>query len=138
MHCKKPVLTMALGLILLAMLVSCGSTNLDGTTWVLVSLNGQPPVAGSNIRLHFGVGQQQRQFEGFSGCNSYGGTYTSDQNTLKFVEIQSTAMACERQDLMQQEQVYVQALQKAATYQIENGRLEIGDAGGQTVLVFQS
>ncbi len=38
---------------------------------------------------------------------------------------------------MQQEQAYMQALQKAATYKIENGRLEIGDAGGKTILVFQ-
>ncbi len=61
---KKQILTTVLGLILLAVLPACGvfgiqpsgGADLNGTTWVLVSLNGNPPVAGSNIRLHFGAG----------------------------------------------------------------------------------
>lgn len=38
---------------------------LDGTEWKLVSLNGQPLVAGTHITLAFADGH----ISGFSGCN---------------------------------------------------------------------
>ncbi len=139
----KLILTLLSAAALLSVLAACSTSqaegaNLDGTTWTLVSLNGNPPVSGSNITLHFGQGQQRGQVNGSSGCNSYGGKYTATQNTLKLSDIMSTLMACQRDDIMQQEQMYLSALQKAASYKIENSRLEIGDAGGQTILVFTS
>ncbi len=142
----KPILTLLGAFTLLAVLASCSisqaqspaGADLDGTAWTLVALNGNPPLAGLNVTLNFGQGQQQGQVSGSSGCNSYGGKYTTANNTLKISDVMSTLMACQRDDIMQQEREYVSAIQKAATYKIENGRLEIGDAGGQTILVFTS
>jgi heat shock protein HslJ len=37
---------------------------------------------------------------------------------------------------MEQEKAYIEALQNAATYQVIDDRLEIGDASSETMLVF--
>ena len=54
------------------------SVNLTGTEWVLVSLDGQPPIQGSRITLMLAEGQ----LKGIAGCNRYGGTYRQEGNRL--------------------------------------------------------
>jgi heat shock protein HslJ len=57
---------------------------LDGTSWMLVSLDGQPPLPGTEIRLGF----SDKGFSGNSGCNYYAGSYTNDNGNLLFLEYQ--------------------------------------------------
>ena len=68
---------------------------LAGSSWQLVSfglLAATTPVAGeSPITLEFGANGQAG---GRGGCNSYGGTYTLQNSSLKFREITSTLIAC--------------------------------------------
>jgi len=108
---------------------------LEGTEWVLVSLNSNSLVAGSNITLNFAEGKAA----GYSGCNSYGGQYTATgDGSLQIPELAVTVMLCLMPEgVMQQEEVYVKALSSAAAYRVVDDRLEIGDASAETILVFE-
>jgi len=111
-----------------------GAADLDGTEWMLASLYGSDLVEGSNVTLNFGEGS----VSGFAGCNGYGGGYTAvDDGTLMIPEIAVTAQLCQPpDDVMPQEDAYMQALGNAAAYRVTDGRLEIDNASGETTLVF--
>ncbi len=139
----RSILLFALCLPLLALSASCGglgiasssAPNLVGTTWTLALLNGQPPVPGSDVTLHFAPGGGARPFDGSAGCNHYGGMYTVNGNQLTFGEIQATAMACDRNDLMQQESAYLKALQQVASYRAESKQLLLSDSQGSSLII---
>ena len=107
---------------------------LEDTEWLLTSLTGGGLVADSRITLNLGG----ERFEGFAGCNNYGGEYkAADGGMLHTSEIFVTAMACPSpEDIMEQETAYIQALCSSVTYRLRDGRLEIADASGETILVF--
>jgi heat shock protein HslJ len=108
--------------------------DLDGTEWVLISLNGNSLIEGSNITLDFTEGQ----VSGFAGCNWYGGKHTgTDKDPLAIAEMAVTAQLCPAPEgVMQQETAYTEALQNAAACRVVDDRLEIDNAAGETTLVF--
>ena len=110
--------------------------SLEGSEWLLVSLNGQELVQGTNITLAFAEGKAS----GSAGCNRYGGSYTAtNQGGFAMSEIAITEMYCVGPDgVMDQETAYTKALMSAAAYREVDDRLEIDDAAGQTVLIFEA
>lgn len=65
---------------------SSSPPDLDGTRWVLASLNGESLVEDSNITLNFADGNAG----GYSGCNAYGGEYTTEGDTLTIPGVAQT------------------------------------------------
>ena len=130
-HKLISLLALALVLGLAACSGAAPSADLKGTSWVLVEISGQPIVAGSSPTLSF----EEEQAGGNGSCNSFGGEYTLDNGKLTFGPLVSTMMYCE--ETMEQESAYLAALQSAAAYQIEDGRLLILDADGVVVLAFE-
>jgi heat shock protein HslJ len=124
-----PVVT--LGVILL---VACGSRaiDLDGTAWLLNSLNGDAPIAGSEITLSF----EEAKLTGRSGCNLYSGDYAIEgEGTFQAGPFEVTEMAClDPMGVMDQEVDYLQILQGASTIGREDDELTI--QGGGNTLVF--
>ena len=57
-----------------------GAIALEGTSWRLIEIRGQPPVAGADVTLRFVDGHA----EGFASCNQYRGPYTVSGTTLTF------------------------------------------------------
>ena len=107
---------------------------LVGSEWVLVELNGAAPLDGSHITLAFDA----EQLTGYAGCNWYGSGY---QNTTAeetpAMGFSLTKRACqEPAGVMEQEQVYLTALQSATGRRISGERLEYHDAAGATVAAF--
>ena len=47
--------------------------SIDGATWILETIDGQPPVAGTRLMLTI----HGPRFGGFDGCNSFGGQHQS-------------------------------------------------------------
>lgn len=133
MKTHKLISLFALALVLgLAACSGAGpNTDLNGTSWALVEISGQPVVADSSPTLSF----EEEQAGGSGSCNSFGGEYTLDNGKLTFGPLVSTMMYCE--DTMEQETAYLAALQSAAAYQMEDGRLLILDADGVVVLAFE-
>ena len=124
-----------LTLVLSACQTQTQTQSLSGSTWSLILLNGHSLVPGSHIEIQF----DRDTLSGFSGCNSYGGSYQAGGNHLLAVdEIASTAMAClTPEGINEQEGEYLQALQKASTFLVSGNHLEISDSNGNLLLVFQ-
>jgi heat shock protein HslJ len=108
-------------------------SELDGTHWSLVSLNGRELAPDTFISLEIAGGG----ISGNAGCNGYGGSFSSEEpGKLQLREISSTAMACEPEIRMQQEGEFLQALQQATGYRLVEGQLELLDASVKVLLVF--
>jgi heat shock protein HslJ len=114
--------------------------DLVDTQWVLVSLNGESPIEGTEITLNF----EKESLGGGMGCNGYGGgpdsgkyTATGD-GTLTIPDILAvTVQLCSTPEgIMEQEAAYIEALRSAASYRVLDDRLEIDNAAGETILVF--
>jgi heat shock protein HslJ len=128
--------------IIMALLAACargaeptpGVVELEGTRWVLEQLNGNPTLPGTEVTLQFEDGNA-----GGTACNSYGGSYTTNDGRLSIPEIIRTEMAClEPEGVMEQEDAYLMALQGASAYQVVDGQLQIENAAGETTLVFRA
>jgi len=104
---------------------------LSNTSWQLSAMNiNQVPLPGTNITAFFdtdgGVG-------GNSGCNPYSAWYTVNGSSLSIGPVSGGQALC-GPDIDQQEQIYLTALQSAATFEIGGGQLIIRDGTGQEVL----
>lgn len=113
------------------------AADLVGTAWTLASINAtgtETPVAsGSTVTLEFGA---DGRAGGDGGCNTYGGGYQVQGNTLTFEQMVSTLMACADNAVTQQEQTYLRLLETVETFSVEDGELTLYDETGQSVLVF--
>ncbi len=125
------VTMMVLGILLTA----CGSTpSLNGTKWQLTHLAGQPVLTETKVTLNLDDGK----LGGNDGCNSYGGSYSSQGNTIKVgSDIFSTMMYCNEQ-IQTQTNAYYDALLKAESFKLASGKLSLLDSSGTVLAEFES
>src|SRR5690606_41182761 len=103
----------------------------DLTSWLLLTLNGEPLIEDTEITLEF----TETDAAGNAGCNHYSGAYTLDGDALTVEEIISTMMAClEPEGVMEQETAYHTALQSVASYGIVGSPLALIDGDGHGVV----
>ena len=110
-------------------------SGLLGTSWSLVEIEGDQPIAasGSFPTITFGGGQAF----GSASCNYWGAAYTVDGNNLSFGEVEITEIMCETPSgIMAQEDAFVQLLNEAERFDIQDNRLTIFTSSAET-LVFQ-
>lgn len=101
-----------------------------GVTWRLVELRGQPADPAATVTAIFEDGR----VGGSAGCNHYGGPARLRGNRVSVGPIASTLMACTPDSIMDQEAVYLQALEAADRWQLAGDRLVLHDsAGGELV-----
>jgi heat shock protein HslJ len=122
----------ALATVLVACSVVGGQGTLEGTSWILTSIEGLAPVPGSTITAAFAA---TGQVGGSGGCNSYSAGYAVDGDALTIEPPVSTLMACE-EPLMQQESDYLAALSATASYSVLAETLTLKDSSGAPRLVF--
>ena len=68
---------------------------------------------------------------GNAGCNQYSAGYTLDQNRITIGPVMTTRMQCEEpEDIMQQEQEYLQAITGTRIFTLGTSRLELRDEQG--------
>ena len=102
-------LTKFIPVIIVVVIISaaCGNGSpieIEGIEWILVSINGEPPIEGTNVTINFdngGIG-------GNASCNTYFGDYTLEGDSISFGPLGSTLMYCE--GLMDQETAFLAAL----------------------------
>lgn len=132
--------------LILTLLAACGSSqpeaapDLSNTEWLLVSLNGESLIPGTSISLAF----TEEYLQGSMTCNGYGGGPDSGKYTATeagsltmgpFFAV--TVQLCSTPEgIMEQEDAYIEALLSAATYRVVDGRLEIDNEAGETMLIF--
>jgi len=105
---------------------------LDGTRWIVTSLNGDRPIAGSNITLSFEGGT----ISGYDGCNWYGSSYSASDTTLELGPAESTQRKCETPaGVMLQEGKYHEILREVTAVHMAGDRLAMANRAGDTVLL---
>src|SRR5688572_17837186 len=98
--------------------------SLEGTTWSLVELGGQPArPAGDNGTPTLRLDAAEKRASGNTGCNSFGGGYELSGESLRFGMLASTRRACVDEALNRQESAYLRALEGTRTWRITNGSL---------------
>jgi heat shock protein HslJ len=112
---------------------------LTGVTWYLLSYvdsKGEifAPVSGTTVTVQFDSGGN---VTGNAGCNSYFGTYTtSGISGIAIGPLGSTKMNCAGDAVMNQENLYVQLLQKMTLYYTSPDELLLSDGSGSAILTY--
>lgn len=112
---------------------------LAGTTWVMTAYNdGEGGLVsvleGTQVTAIF---NDEGEVGGNGGCNTYGGSYSVEGDSIEFSELVQTLMAClEPEGVSEQETAYLAALQAASTYSIRGNTLELRDSNNQMMVRF--
>lgn len=113
---------------------------LVGTPWLLTFFNNgkggmQSTIIGTEITAEF---SDDGTMSGSAGCNNYSASFESTEDTISIGPTIRTEMACmDPEGVMEQENLYLSALQKAAVYSIQDDRLEIRDVSGAGVAYYE-
>lgn len=111
--------------------VPSGAYALRRTRWQLTSFTSggetMTPLEGTPITLEFST---QTDTGGSGGCNSFGGTYAVEDDTITFGNLFSTMMACADEAVMDQEAWFFETLALVERYNIANGDLILHTADG--------
>ena len=97
--------------------------SLEGTTWVL-----DGTITGTEITALF----DGSQVRGSAGCNSYSGIYVTDNGTIAISSLTATNLTCD-EDVTDQETRYLDSLEAATSYTIQDNELTIRYPGGRLV-----
>jgi len=114
-------------------------TSLSGTQWDAISYNnGKQAVVsllnGTSITARFG---EDGRITGHAGCNGYFASYKVTGQMIAMGPPASTRKACaEPAGVMEQEMLYLQALEMATQYQVSGKRLELRNIEGALVAAF--
>jgi len=116
--------------ILCVLLSACSApvsdeTDLTGTRWILLTLNGHELLPDTGIVLEF----ESERLNGTAGCNRYGAQYTlSARDGIVVSEGSRTEMLCTEPDgVMEQESEYIDAFWKVNRYQVQGTTLTLAN-----------
>ena len=74
---------------------------------------------------------------GDAGCNTFSGPYQVDGESITIGPLVSTRRACADEELQQQEDAYLAALQLAESYAVTGDRLDLFRPGQTFAVTFQ-
>ncbi len=103
------------------------TTELPGTSWALVDLDGAEPVGETPPSITF---NDDGSVTGTTGCNTFNGEVTIEGSELTFGPMATTRMACLDEGASLQEHAFLTALEGVTGYTVDDeGRLVLeGDA----------
>ncbi|PWB54460.1 MAG: hypothetical protein C3F13_06815 [Anaerolineales bacterium] len=137
---KKVLYSLGISVAFIALAACSSSKTSNGSDmtdqiWMLAELNGNQLVAGSTISAMF---TQDGKISGSAGCNRYMGSYQISGSTISISSTLATTMMMCESSLMNQEKVYLKALQEAKSYSIKADQLSLMDAGGKVLVTYQA
>ena len=129
----------ALSVLIVIGIAGCGTkaSTLENTTWVLESYGkpGNPQAVLEDTEITVTFDSEKGQFAGSAGCNSYFGGHEVKGGKLSIPgPIGATMMACGEQ-IDKQERQYLDALQAAESFRVEDSELRI--TCGEQALIFK-
>jgi heat shock protein HslJ len=116
---------------------SSGGTGgkLEGVRWVLKSYDSKGVTKNAPGDTSIDALFEGGKVSGFSGVNTYQGSYKLSGSSLSVSQLASTMMAGP-QDLMDTEQAYLAALQQTSSYTADPSGLTLFDRGGKKILEY--
>jgi copper homeostasis protein (lipoprotein) len=120
---------------------TCGKSfstpELEETYWKLVQLGKDAVLVAPNRKeIHLRLDRQSRRAQGFAGCNRFIGGYELVGQSLRFLQLATTRMACP--EGMDQEQAFLKALESTTRWNIFGGHLELYGQGGEPLARFEA
>ena len=110
---------------------------LTTTYWKLMEVGGMEANLAVNEREpHLILDEEKTQASGFTGCNRFFGSYQLKDNNISFSRMGVTRMACLHG--MEQEGLYLRALETTASWQLEGDGLFLFDQEGRVVARFKA
>jgi heat shock protein HslJ len=107
---------------------------LEGVLWEVTGYNnGRQAVVSPRIGTRLTLTFRDGQVSGSGGCNRFHGAFTAEGVKLKIQPLATTRMACV-DEVMAQEQAFLRALERATTWAIVRGMLDVHGADGERVL----
>ena len=112
--------------------------SIDGATWILETIDGQPPVAGTRLRLTI----HGPRFGGFDGCNSFVGQHQSGtpvvepDGSISAPPFAIAAAGCPTDVVLDQANRYLEAMTQEARARVVDDHLHIVNDAGEVALVF--
>jgi heat shock protein HslJ len=100
--------------------------------WIVISVQDTPVSTSVVPTLSL---TNEGVVSGETGCNGYGGTYTTDGNGIVFAGVTATLVACEDEAIMAQEAALLEALQTTSLYILESDTLTLTDEAGTALMV---
>jgi heat shock protein HslJ len=114
--------------------VEIRATELPGTQWIVVSVNGTALDKDTNITLNF---SDDGIFQGDALCNNYGGKFTTgdNNNTLKMTDVIITLLLCPKGN--QEADNYLQTLSLVLSYKITKYYLVLQGKDDKELVILQ-
>ncbi|EAS43324.1 META domain-containing protein [Photobacterium profundum] len=107
------------------------------TYWALMQLSGQDAKLGAEEKEVFiQFASEGNAAHGFSGCNSFKGSFEIDKGKLSMGSVAATQMMC--MDDMDQEQAFLSAMGQFASYSVQGEALTVRNNQGEVVATFES
>ena len=107
------------------------------THWYLTSIKEQPLVLAQGQGAPYVRLLDERNLEGFGGCNRFNGAYETQMAWLRFNSIAVTRMACAA-PMNEMESAFLAALEQGAVYLIARNQLKLLDYKHNVILTFAS
>jgi heat shock protein HslJ len=116
-----------------------GAPTLSGTTWEMLSHNnGKQAVvsktADTTVTAAFA---QDGRVSGFGGCNDYTGPFEETGTSISIGPLASTQKMCIDAEVMEQERLFLRALENAETYEVRGDDLTLRNDDGATQATFR-
>ena len=116
--------------------VEMPDASLTNTYWKAILIDEVAiSVAAGQREIHL-VLQGDGLARGHSGCNTFRGAFTTDENTISFGGLASTRMACA--EGLEQERRFLAALTASTSFQIQGGTLTLTDDQKAKRLYFEA
>jgi putative lipoprotein len=114
-----------------------GGAGLVGVQWKLVAIGGAPALERPDgQQAHVSFNTEKKSFSGSTGCNRLVGTLDL-AGGLRLAAGGMTMMACP-EDVMEQEQAFLEALKATSGYRAADGSLDLLDGDGRVLARFVS
>lgn len=113
--------------------------NVSGKYWKLVTLEGKKVTMVPNQQRenYFTLNAESKTINGFSGCNSFSGTYSMEKGwRIRFTNMASTMMACP--DVNINESEYLKVFELADNYTIVGDTLSLNVGRRAPLAVFEA
>ncbi len=129
---------LAMTAVLVFLLAACGAEEnpLANTEWRLVALSNADAPAEVVVGDPTARFTTTTDMTGWTGCNSYGATYSARESELRLNELMWTEAGCPSQALFRQEQQMQDSLATVERFEVSEERLTLHSEGGQA-LVFE-
>ncbi len=115
-----------------------GAAGLEGVDWKLVALGGAPALERPDgQQAHFVLNAERKSLSGSTGCNRFAGGFELPHGGLSLTAGGMTMMACP-EDVMQQEQAFLEALKATTGYRVADGSLELLEGDRRVLARFVS